>query len=262
MMSNKLEQVRIDYVKRKRNDLDYNLEEVLSRFKNIQVSWSGGKCSTVALHLIRQIKPDIQVFYVNTGVAYPETVKYVLQMAKEWHLNFRMIKPHTTFWKIIAKHGLPKRRHMGCEKAMKGEPPVPVCCKLLKEKPLKYFLKIYHVDLNITGLRCAESRVRMFNIAQRGLLYYTKAYATTTFHPIALWTYQQVADYIQEHNIPLNPVYAKGLKREGCWCCTAFRGWQQSLMLYNPRMYKFMMKLAGNPTMDEYIEDFEPVTPM
>lgn len=257
-----MENVRIEYVKRKRNDLDYTLEQVLPLFKNPQVSWSGGKCSTVALHMTLSLKPDIMVFYVNTGVDYPETYQYIKTMQKLYGFKLYMIHPQTTFWKVVAKHGFPKRRHMGCEKAMKGEPAVPKCCILLKEKPLKHYLHHLRVDLNITGLRAGESRVRMFNTAQRGMIYHTQNYGCVTFHPIIMWTHQQVADYLSLHNIPVNPVYAAGAQRQGCWTCTAYKGWQESLRKTHPKMHKFLMQKYGTPTLDDYIIDFEPVSPM
>jgi len=262
MSSELMEKVRIEYVKRKRTDLNYTLEQVLPKYKNPQVSWSGGKCSTVALHMTLAIQPSVQVFYVNTGVDYPETYQYIKMIHKAWNFKLYIIHPTTTFWKIVAKHGFPKRRRMGCEKAMKGVPPVPVCCKLLKEKPLKHYIRYLNVDLNITGLRCAESRVRMFSTAQRGMIYYTKAYKCTTFHPIIMWTHQQVEDYLAEHSIPVNPLYAKGAQRQGCWTCTAYKGWRDSLRRTHPRMYKWLMTKVGTPTLDDYISDFEPVTLM
>ena len=39
---------------------------------NVVVSYSGGKDSTVLLHIARQIYPGIKCVYSNTGLEYPE----------------------------------------------------------------------------------------------------------------------------------------------------------------------------------------------
>jgi len=63
------------------------IRKVVEEYKRPCVSWSGGKCSTVVLHMALKIKPDILVIFNDTGVEFPETYAYVNKMAKEWNLN-------------------------------------------------------------------------------------------------------------------------------------------------------------------------------
>lgn len=43
----------------------------------VYVSFSGGKDSTVLLHIARELYPDIEAVFVNTGLEYPEIRKFV-----------------------------------------------------------------------------------------------------------------------------------------------------------------------------------------
>ena len=47
---------------------------------NVCVSFSGGKDSTVLLHIARQIYPDIPAVFSNTGLEYPEIQRFVRGM--------------------------------------------------------------------------------------------------------------------------------------------------------------------------------------
>lgn len=69
---------------------------------NVYISFSGGKDSTVLLHLVRQIFPNIKAVFVNTGLEYPEIVQFV----KSTEL-VTIIKPKIGFREVIIKYGYP-----------------------------------------------------------------------------------------------------------------------------------------------------------
>lgn len=70
--------------------IDKALEAISSAFKvsrhTAAVAFSGGKDSTVLWHLIRTNFPDrsIEVIFGNTGVEYPESLKFARQLGAEW----------------------------------------------------------------------------------------------------------------------------------------------------------------------------------
>ena len=62
----------------------------------VYVSYSGGKDSTVLLHIARQVYPDIPAVFCNTGVEYPEVLKLVKQQS-----NLIILKPKKPYSFII-----------------------------------------------------------------------------------------------------------------------------------------------------------------
>lgn len=68
----------------------------------VYISFSGGKDSTVLLHIARQIFPDIEAVFVNTGLEYPE----IQAFAKSFD-NVTVIRPKMRFDEVIKKYGYP-----------------------------------------------------------------------------------------------------------------------------------------------------------
>lgn len=68
----------------------------------VYVSFSGGKDSTVLLHIARNIYPDIEAVFVNTGLEYPEIQKFVKTFD-----NVTILRPEMRFDEVIKKYGYP-----------------------------------------------------------------------------------------------------------------------------------------------------------
>lgn len=66
------------------------------------VSFSGGKDSTVLLHIARQMYPDIKAVFVDTGLEYPE----IRQFVKTFD-NVEILRPKMSFVDVIKKYGYP-----------------------------------------------------------------------------------------------------------------------------------------------------------
>ena len=68
----------------------------------VYVSFSGGKDSTVLLHIARQLFPDIEAVYVDTGLEYPELREFVKSID-----NVTWLKPEMNFRQVLDKYGYP-----------------------------------------------------------------------------------------------------------------------------------------------------------
>lgn len=69
---------------------------------NVVVSFSGGKDSTVLLHLVRSIFPDVKAVFSNTGLEYPEIQKHVMSID-----NVDIVRPSMRFDEVISTYGYP-----------------------------------------------------------------------------------------------------------------------------------------------------------
>lgn len=68
----------------------------------VYVSFSGGKDSTVLLHIVRQMYPDIEAVFVDTGLEYPEIRSFVKTFD-----NVTVLRPKMRFDDVIRKYGYP-----------------------------------------------------------------------------------------------------------------------------------------------------------
>lgn len=66
------------------------------------VSFSGGKDSTVLLHIARQIYPTIPAVFSNTGLEYPEIQRFVKSFD-----NVDIVTPSMRFDDVITTYGYP-----------------------------------------------------------------------------------------------------------------------------------------------------------
>ena len=70
----------------------------------VYVSFSGGKDSTVLLHIVREVMgyKNIPAVFVDTGLEYPEIRDFVKTFD-----NVVWLKPKMTFKQVIEKYGYP-----------------------------------------------------------------------------------------------------------------------------------------------------------
>lgn len=217
------------------------------------VSFSGGKDSTVLLHIARQVDPDIPAVFVDTGLEYPEVREFALSQE-----NVIRLRPEMNFRKVIETYGYPVISKEVAEKiyqyrknpngyaAAKFDPnseynikyhnqfsmakwrwlrdsDIPIshmCCNVMKKKPVKKYEKETGRTPIIATMTC-ESRNRKNAWLKNGCNAYESKRPTS--QPMSFWTEQDVLQYIKENNLPYASVYGdiiedeKGkLKTTGC----------------------------------------------
>ena len=68
----------------------------------VYVSFSGGKDSTVLLHLVRSVYPSVEAVYSNTGLEFPEINEFVKSVD-----NVTIVRPKKSFKQVIEQEGYP-----------------------------------------------------------------------------------------------------------------------------------------------------------
>ena len=69
---------------------------------NVYVSFSGGKDSTVLLHLVRELYPSVEAVFVDTGLEYTQIRNFVKTFD-----NVTWLRPKMRFDEVISKYGYP-----------------------------------------------------------------------------------------------------------------------------------------------------------
>ena len=261
------------------------IEKALRETQSQSVAFSGGKDSTVLLHLLLQHKKDIPVNYGNTGIEFPECVRFTRKLVQDWHLNFYEAKPEVNFWWVVQEYGWPlmgktygvggvahkssreqffddlhqQGKLTGQYKIQSEVPISSACCTFLKERPSQKLQKKMGIECVFLGILAKESRQRTFNFLEYGEFYYSKNQKIHKCHPLSIWTDDDIWAYIRKYNLPYAKLYDMGYyddfgeyichKRNGCMFCgmdLKFEHNHLSIMRRtHPKIWNFLMIKKG-----------------
>lgn len=88
------------------------------------------------------------------------------------------------------------------------------CCFIRKVKPLNRALA--HAGMWITGLRSEQSE----NREQMPVIEWDEERKLYKYNPLMHWSYQEVLDYLERHNVQELSLHKKGFISVGCQPCT------------------------------------------
>ena len=162
-----------------------------------------GPTGIILLHMISQIRPKAQVFYLQTDLFFPETLALRDELAERLNINFIEVHSELSLDQQSRQYGPELWKHNP-----------DLCCQLRKINPMRKFLS--GKKAWVTGLRRDQSSTR----ANIELVSWDSANHLLKLCPLALWTRKQVWDYIYTHNLPYNELHDRGYPSIGCQPCT------------------------------------------
>ena len=208
-------------------------EDIIEEDHGVYVSFSGGKDSTVLLHIVRQMYPDIEAVFVNTGLEYPEIQSFVKSFG-----NVTILRPKMRFDEVIRKYGYPfisktvshnvrilrncpngnvaknifnpnkvgrYAMHRWRDLAFVDFLISEKCCNIMKKAPALAYDK--NILKPFLGTMACESKVREDLWLHNGC----NAFNISSPHsaPLSFWTEQDILRYVKLNDLPLASVYGE-----------------------------------------------------
>ena len=260
--------------------------ERMGGIDKVYVSFSGGKDSAVMLDLCRRVYPNITCVFINTGNEYPEVVKYVREMKSENGINLTIIRPRMKPREVWESVGFPLvskeaaqqistiRKSPDCKTSVKWlrqdnkfklanrwrylidekYDTSHKCCVMLKKQPAHEYEKETGRS-PIIGIMACESRMRETKYIQMGDCnsFGCDKRQKSFSYPLAIWTDDDIWEYIKRFKLKIADIYYKGASRTGCVGCGfgAYRDYEanpslQLLYKLYPKYYNMIMSYTNN----------------
>lgn len=171
-----------------------------SRLGRLAMVSSFGAESVALLHYIKGLRPNVPVIFLDTGKHFPETLAYRDVLTERLDLDLVVARPDQ---RIVADDDPTGQLHSRDPDA---------CCKLRKILPLQDALASF--DSWISG------RKRYQGATRAALPIIERDGRMIKVNPLALWSQEDLAAYLDHHELPRHPLESQGFSSIGCAPCT------------------------------------------
>jgi phosphoadenosine phosphosulfate reductase len=156
-------------------------------------------------HISRSV--PVSIFTLDTGRLFPETYSTWSRTLERYELPIKAFYPDEEQLEAFVTAKGPNAFYESVELRQQ-------CCHIRKVVPLKKALAGKAVW--ITGLRAQHSPNRQ----DLEVLEWDASNNIIKYNPLLHWTTEEVVEYINQYNIPYNPLHDKGFISIGCAPCT------------------------------------------
>jgi len=173
--------------------------ELFQDFEGILYTSSFGTTAAYLLHLVTSVRPEQEVFFLDTTYHFKETIDYKEQLTEQLQLNLTEVLPEA--WK-----------NEFTQKDKTWTKDQDLCCSINKVEPMdkiKEGKKIW-----ISGLLGYQNKHR------KDLPIFEEKNGMIKFYPIIDVAEEEVQAYYKDHEIPKHPLENQGYSSIGCAQCT------------------------------------------
>ncbi len=196
-----------EYATRSPQDI---LKLALERFDAIAVSFSGAE-DVVLIDMATRIRPELQVFSLDTGRLHGETYRFLEKVRERYRVTLEVLSPDTVaVERLVRDKGLFSFYRDGHNE----------CCGIRKVLPLRR--KLATLDAWITGQRKDQSPSTRSTVPvlQEDAAFSSAERRVVKFNPLASWSSAEVWSYIRANEVPYNELHERGFVSIGCEPCT------------------------------------------
>ena len=157
----------------------------------------------VLLDMLSRITDRAQVFTLDTGFLFEETVRFREEAMKRYPLPLKVLTPGLTVEEQVERYG-PELYSCAPD----------LCCQVRKIEPQRRFLRDYGAW--VTGIRRDQTTQR----ASTPVVAFDEYFGVAKIAPLAGWSADEIDEYVRRNDVPLNPLLSMGYRSIGCEPCT------------------------------------------
>ena len=157
----------------------------------------------VLLDMLSRITDRAQVFTLDTGFLFEETIRFREEAMKRYPLPLKVITPELSVEEQVERYG-PELYSCAPD----------LCCEIRKIEPQRRFLRDYGAW--VTGIRRDQTSQR----ASTPIVTFDEYFEVAKIAPLAAWGADEVDEYVRRYEVPLNPLLSMGYRSIGCEPCT------------------------------------------
>ena len=188
------------------------IKTALTTFANkVVIASSLGLEDQVITHMALEISNANQlqcrIFVIDTGRLHDETLNVLTRTQTQYQFKYEVLYPDAPAVDALVQKKGAYSFYESIENRRE-------CCMIRKVHPLHSILKT--ADAWITGQRQEQSETR----DHLDMVEWDDANQKIKFNPLVKWSTQQVWNYINANDVPVNALHQQGYPSIGCEPCT------------------------------------------